>query len=223
MEDQNNQNVEQNQNVTQPVVKENKKDSKLGSILVIAFFAIIVAGFPYLITHYSMFEENVKGLINGITGKIFSINAPSNETVVLQNISQYVGGYKEEIDGEVRYLYLREDSTFAFDDSDSDCDNPLVGTFTIGGNTVNLKGKTKYGCNNCFSKTNVRNLEGTISDDTITIVAEEYQNGLIVSKKYILSKDTNMSESQYALNRFIVEPLNGKTPESNDTWLDCSR
>ncbi len=205
---------------------EKKKGGALGTILAIIFIGIIVVGFPYLVFNWDMFKGNVYELYNKITDKIFNVSGPSSEEVVKKSIEKYVGGYKDEKENDYGYLFLRDDSTFAFDTTVSDCNNPAVGTYIINGKKIIFKTKIKYGCGDCFSTTDAKEYEGTIDEEnnSISIVDEQYKNGLAISEEYTFKRTDGFTEGDTERKRFILEPINnGKPEDSNQMWIDCSR
>lgn len=164
---------------------------------------------------------------NGEMIKIDGIDIESSDGVnvkidddglsITTNESNYIGGYKTNVNAEGDYgiLFLRNDGVFSYDNSTIGCNNPLVGNYTISGNNIIFNGKVTYECNACFNTNNVKYFTGTIVDNN-TIVINDNE-----SVEY--KKDLSLVENSNSLKKYVINPINGQTPDGlEEPWIDCN-
>ncbi len=137
--------------------------------------------------------------------------------------TSYVGEYEakatlefegEIVDEGVYQLILRSDNTFVYNNSVV-AYSPLVGTYTVEGTNLVLKGIVSYGSDACyFTKgEDIRTVKGTIKDgDVITIT----DNG----ETYDYKKNSTFVETNWSKEYYVTNPVNG-TGVGDEEWLYC--
>ena len=210
MEENNNgQMVEQ---ATVPKPEEKKKDgSVLGTIFGFIFMGMLVFGFLFMGKFNDFINEHFPkvGQMAGIDRDDTKPLEEKEKVDTTSIVGNYVKKYTNDTGAEdSATLTLRADKTFVYDDSTYGCYDPLVGTYEVENDVINFTGKVLYGCDACYFT----------QGESINNFSANIVNGKIVLK----GEFTKSSETESNSNRYVLEPVNGTTPDGDgDPWLNC--
>ncbi len=209
MEGNSNQNNSMVEATTQPVqepttqspqVNDNQKPEKdgsaLGTIFGFIFMGMLVFGFLFMGEFNDWVNEKFPKVAETVgIDKDNDAEGPARTTV---QPDDYSGYYKTlySIDPETlgtRVLILRRDNTFLYDNTLSDCYNPIVGIYTVDADRITFEGKVRYSCDKCIVKDDptVTSFNGVASKDKI-VTDQEF------------TKDTNSTETTEDLTTYVV-------------------
>lgn len=212
MEENNNgQMVEQ---TTTPQPEEKKKDgSVLGTFFGFIFIGMLVVGFLFMGKFNDFINEKFPKI-----GQMAGIDKDDTKPLEEEKPKEvsYVGKYTKSVTEEngtvdTASLILRDDKTFAYDESNKDCYNPLVGTYEIDNDVINFTGKVAYSCDSCYYKEGelISNFSANIINEKIVLKGEFTKNSEVEE-----TKDTK---------KYVTNPINGTTPDENENpWLECN-